>query len=249
MAAQGLGQRTEALPKRSENGDSAGQPANRLRREKRVGAAKGAALSIPKGLRQTLERDEVLASRSGGDKRLYAIKEGLLASFLELDDGKAHVCALHFPGELLPVAWLPGERPVSVKAVTDAEVEVFTEETLCRFFREDSDGGYLFFDQVCDFAVRQREANCILRRLSVEGRLANFLLTLGQHLGVREGQRFHIALPMRRCEIANYLGLRSETLSRVFARWRAEGLIEPGELRQITFPDINRLEAVSRDGN
>ena len=247
MAAQGVGERTAALSGSPADGDRAMPASGELRRERRIAAAGPPAQRMPQGVRQTFEREQTLAEGSQGEKRLYAVRQGILVSSLSLNGEDALVSALHFPGDLVPVAWSASERPVTLKAVTDAEVEVFAEDALRRFFQQDAEGGFLFFERICDLLVSQRETNCILRRLSVEGRLASFLLTLGGHLGVREGRRFRIALPMRRCEIANYLGLRSETLSRVFARWRAGGLIEPGELRQITFPDIGRLEAASRD--
>lgn len=216
---------------RKKQGDTVGEPARPL----------------PVGLCQALEQDQVMVDLSDGERGLYAVRQGILASSLILDDGESYVCALHFPGDLVPLGWLEWEHPVTVKAVMDAEVEVFGEAALRRVFQEGSDEAFNFFSSICGLAERQREAFCIQRRRSVEGRLASFLLTLGMHLGVREGRRLCVGLPMRRCEIANYLGLRSETLSRVFARWRSVGLIEPGELRQITFPDIARLKALDRD--
>jgi len=247
MAAKGSAGRTDAHSDAVRESESSARAAGSVRRKDHAAVARRIVPRMPNGLRQAFRRDAFLTTKSQGEKRLYSVRRGVLVSSLDPEEGEPLVCALHVPGDFIPVAWLATERPLTVKAVTDAEVDVFAEANLKRFFRDDAESGFALFDSICDMAVRQREAYCILCRLSVEGRLANFLLALGDHLGAREGRCFRVALPMRRCEIANYLGLRSETLSRVFARWRAEGLIEPGELRQITFPDIGRLEAVSRD--
>jgi len=244
---RGVGEPREPLRTAPRDGETAVQICGDVRRQAERRAARPIAARMPKGVRKTLGRDQNVAVTGQSERQLYAVRSGILATSLVMDEGDAYVSALHYPGDLVPVAWLETEWPVAVRAVTDAEVEVYSEGALHRFFAEDPEGAFDLFDKVCDLAVRQREDHCLQRRRSVEARLADFLLTLGDHLGVRDGRRFRIALPMRRCEIANYLGLRSETLSRVFARWRGDGLIEAGELRQITFADIGRLEAMSRD--
>ena len=72
-------------------------------------------------------------------------------------------------------------------------------------------------------------------------------LDLGLRLGEQRGPCLNITLPMRRAEIASYLGLRSETLSRVMTRWKTEGLLNLEGLRVMSFPDVRRLEALAHN--
>ncbi len=58
-----------------------------------------------------------------------------------------------------------------------------------------------------------------------EGRLARALLKLGRKYGIREGQSRVIDLGLSRIELAEFLGLRPETTSRILSRWRAQGIL------------------------
>jgi CRP/FNR family transcriptional regulator len=53
---------------------------------------------------------------------------------------------------------------------------------------------------------------------------------------------------MTREEIGNYLGLKLETVSRLFSRFQAEGLIEV-EQKHIRIVDVDGLAALLRTGN
>jgi CRP/FNR family transcriptional regulator len=56
----------------------------------------------------------------------------------------------------------------------------------------------------------------------------------------------HFALPFTRAEMADYLGLTLETVSRQFSRLKAKGIIALPSSRDITIPDVEHLSGVAQ---
>ena len=247
MSARSLGGEAEAIFRRHGVRDPASGAGDRHRHEESRNKASPLESEISAGPSQALSRQEVLARAGQNGRRMFVILEGGLASYHEPKGEKAQICAFHFPGDIVPFGWPDAEMPITLKAVTDAKVRVFTEEALEALFQRDSKRSLALFSRICARTLRQQEALYLPRRRSVEGRPGQLPFGPRTALGVREGARLQVSLPMRRCEIASFLGLRSETLSRIFARWREVGLIESGELREITFPNIDRLQAIGKD--
>ena len=212
MSARSLGGEAEAIFRRHGVRDPASGVGDRRRHDESRDKASLLESEFSAGPCQALNRQEVLARSSQSGRRIFVILEGGLASYHEPKGGKAQICAIHFPGEIVPFGWPGAVMPIALKAVTDAKVRVFTEEALEALFQRDAKRSLALFSKICAATLRQQEALYLQRRRSVEGRLANFLLDLGQHLGVREGRRLQVSLPMRRCEIASFLGASKRDL-------------------------------------
>jgi CRP/FNR family transcriptional regulator, nitrogen fixation regulation protein len=69
----------------------------------------------------------------------------------------------------------------------------------------------------------------VLGRQSATERVAAFLIDMAE----RQGDLDHIDLPMTRGDIADYLGLTIETVSRIFTKFRQKGLISLGGSREV----------------
>jgi len=74
--------------------------------------------------------------------------------------------------------------------------------------------------------VREHGVMLLLGSMKAEERLAAFLLNLVQRLHTRGFSGSELVLRMTREEIGRYLGLKLETVSRLFSRFAAEGLIK-----------------------
>ncbi|MDW8467615.1 MAG: helix-turn-helix domain-containing protein, partial [Burkholderiales bacterium] len=91
--------------------------------------------------------------------------------------------------------------------------------------------------------VREHGVMMLLGSMRAEERLATFLLNLSRRF-VRRGYAandFH--LRMTREELGSYLGLKLETVSRLFSRFQEEGLLEVNQ-KHVSIRDSARLEAL-----
>ncbi|MEO6103174.1 MAG: helix-turn-helix domain-containing protein, partial [Pseudoxanthomonas sp.] len=85
----------------------------------------------------------------------------------------------------------------------------------------------------------------LLGRRTATERTASFLVTLRDRWKRINGQSAHVALPMTRADIADYLGLTVETVSRSFTRLRQENLIAARDPQHIELLDAKRLLALA----
>lgn len=87
----------------------------------------------------------------------------------------------------------------------------------------------------------------LLGRKTAQERLASFLLHLSERVGARAPETDHIHLPMTRADIADFLGLTVETVSRGFSRLKASRLISLRQGGQVMIRDRAGLAAIAGD--
>jgi CRP/FNR family transcriptional regulator len=78
--------------------------------------------------------------------------------------------------------------------------------------------------------------------------LASFLLMMADQGAMLGREETSVALPMPRNDIADYLGLTIETVSRLFTRFRKDGLLELTDSRHFRIVDWETLEDLA-EGN
>ena len=94
--------------------------------------------------------------------------------------------------------------------------------------------------------VRDRGVMMLLGSMRAEERLATFLLNLSKRFTRRGYSASDFHLRMTREEIGSYLGLKLETVSRLFSRFQTDGLIEVQQ-KHVRIVDIAGLQALRRN--
>lgn len=214
-----------------------------------------AQLCLPMGLDQAdLERMDALVARSPvmhegehlfrvGDafKAIYAVRSGCYKSYTVDSEGREHVLGFHLPGELLGLdAIYPGRHVCNALALDTSAVCIMPYAELNDLVgRIDGLRTQLLRLMSKDLA----DAATLAGDFSAEERLAGFLIGLSRRLKQRGYSATELNLPMSRRDIANYLRLTPETVSRVFTRFEKEGIIGV-EQRQIRLLDAVRLHSL-----
>ncbi len=177
---------------------------------------------------------------------LAAVREGTVKTWRVDRDGREQVLGFHLPGEVIGLSAIDGERyPCNADALDTVQ--------LCRFS----------FTKVATLATRlpglQRELFRLLSRdithaerlaadLPADARLAGFLLDLSSRVSRQDGALSRLRLAMPRADIANYLRLAPETVSRLFRRFRDESLMLVRG-REIEITDRERLQRLAEAGD
>jgi CRP/FNR family transcriptional regulator, anaerobic regulatory protein len=84
-----------------------------------------------------------------------------------------------------------------------------------------------------------------LGRTSARERVASFLVVLMRRVGLKDERGIHIDLPMSRADIAGFLGLRTETVSRAFTEFRLARLISLPTAQHVTVLQPEALAEVA----
>lgn len=174
---------------------------------------------------QQVEPGATFIDESEPATHFFNITEGAVKVYKLLPDGRRQVTGFLFAGELLGLAF-NGAYVYSAEALTRA--------TLCRFPRRQLERLLDDFPALekrllalasNDLAAAQ-EQMMLLGRKTAHERIASFLLGLADRQERLGGDGEVVHLPMTRTDIADYLGLTTETVSRVFTclkkrRWIA----------------------------
>ncbi|NUA31596.1 fumarate/nitrate reduction transcriptional regulator Fnr [Cupriavidus basilensis] len=198
-------------------------------------------LCLPVGMSQqdlekmdTLVQDRVRVRKGGTLYRLgdpltavYAIRFGTLKTHLTMEDGRSQITGFHLPGEVVGLDGL-GE----MQHASDATALEDTEVCVVRFGDLQTLSNVLpslqhQFMRLMSKEISQDQVMLItLGSMRAEERLAAFLINLSERLSARGYSASEFVLRMSREEIGSYLGLKLETVSRLFSRFAEAGLIQ-----------------------
>lgn len=186
----------------------------------------------------SLEANQTLVQQGDPLRKVYSLTSGMLRLSIDLPDGRRQITDFLMPGDYLGLAE-EDVHSTTVEAVAPAQLCAFDvremQDLIARFPRL---GDRLH--RLTQAALRQaRDNQLILGRLTPLERLASFLLILSRRAVTHKQAANPIDLPMPRGDIADYLGVTIETVSRSFTKLRQRGLIR--------LPDPHRVEIVDAE--
>jgi CRP/FNR family transcriptional regulator len=190
----------------------------------------------------TFEEDEVVD---------YAnIVEGAVKLTKILKDGRQQIVGLQFAPEFIGKPF-SDQVTVTVEAATDVEVCVFPKAEFERMLKIEPDFEHRLLEQTLTQLDDARSWMVTLGRKSAREKIASFLLLLARNVGKQnadKANRIAFTLPLKRADIADFLGLTIETVSRQITRMRKDKLIEIERNLDVTILDIDQLKEIA-DGD
>lgn len=155
---------------------------------------------------------------------LFEVKTGVLRLTRLLEDGRRQVIAFGYPGDI--VGFPAGDlHHTDCDVLIDATLQPYRRAAL-----ETGEGDPQLHRSLLQAALREISAMqdhfMMLGRKSAVEKVASFLCVLADRVGEDAAGRQRITLPMRRGDIADFLGLTTETVSRTLTQLRKAGIIE-----------------------
>jgi CRP/FNR family transcriptional regulator len=173
----------------------------------------------------------------------YNLLEGVMRLYKLLPDGRRQIVGFALPGDFLGIS-VDGRHGISADAVGPVVVCRFARKSFARF----AEGRPNLLRRINEFVARDlteaQEQMVLLGRRSAEEKVAVFLLKWRDRLAQTGPATAITPLPMSRLDIADYLGLTIETVSRTFTKLERDGVIEivQGGIR---VADVARAEAMA----
>lgn len=194
--------------------------------------------------RHKVKRGDHLYRAGSPLQSLYAIRSGFIKSCVLHEDGREQVTGFHMMGELMGLDAIGSNRHIcDAIALEDSEVCDIPFALFEKLSRDIPSLQRHFHRILSREIVRDYGVMLLLGSMRAEERLAAFLLNLSQRFAARGYSSTEFNLRMTREEIGSYLGLKLETISRVFSRFQEEGLIEVRQ-KHIKISDLKTLRAV-----
>ncbi len=183
--------------------------------------------------------------------RYSNILSGVVKLSKLLADGRHQIVGLQFAPDFLG-------RPFKTKSSTSAEAA--TDVRLCTFPKtiledmivQSPELEHTLHQQTLKELDEARDWMMTLGRKSASEKVASFLLLIGTNIDPEKSMNSNsvkFEIPMKRADIADFLGLTIETVSRQLTKLRKAGIIELENNRSVYIPDVHKLELACEDMN
>ena len=169
---------------------------------------------------------------------VYKVLTGAVRTYKLLSDGRRQIDAFHLPGDIFGLE-LGDTHTCSAEAISESTVVVVKRSLVMAAAERNTDVARRLWSTTAA-ELRRAQHHTLLLIKSAQERVATFLLEMSERLSA-EGS---IELPMSRQDIADYLGLTIETVSRTLTQLQGAATIAlPGSRRIVlrNRPALNRL--------
>lgn len=193
---------------------------------------------------RTLAPKEHLCCEGDPATHVYRVDIGHVVIYRTMSDGRRQVINFAFPGDTIGLGAI-GEHACNAQATTTTVVRCLPTAVLHEMAAGNPKIGIRLYEAVSRELMASRELLFTVSQRTASERLASFLVALSRRNERRGEDPTEIVLPMTRNDIADFLGLTIETVSRTFSRFRAEGLIDLEQCILVSIRDARRLEAMA----
>ena len=197
---------------------------------------------------KTLQRGDQFDFQDGSQTKIWIILRGVTAICTGLTDGRRQIIGLETPGHIV--------CGMAVGIRSETWFEALSETVLCEIDLQAAgpmtthgtlscDGRRLFVELlgIIHERLETYSAHLVtLGRLDSTERVTLFLLDMAHRMGRTCDSSIFFELPMTREDIADYLGLNTETVSRIFTRLKKSKLVLFPSRSAVSIPDTAALE-------
>lgn len=155
---------------------------------------------------------------------VYSISNGAMKLYKLMSDGRRQIIGFLFSGDMFGLG-VDGGYAYTAETVTPVQLCRFTHRKLENLLGEIPRLERRMFSMAMKDLVSAQEQMLLLGRKTAKEKVATFLTKLSHRATERGLPASPIALPMSRADIADYLGLTIETVSRTFTQLKREGVI------------------------
>jgi CRP/FNR family transcriptional regulator len=178
-------------------------------------------------IRKRLKSAAVLYHTGGRFHALYAVKTGFIKTESLHDDGRVQITGFYMAGEVFGFDGIAtDEHTCTAMALEDSEICIIPLDRVRHAGHQFEAIQHHFYKLMSREIVRDHTIMMLLGSMQGEERLAAFMLNLSQRFHARGYSRFDLVLRMKREEIGSYLGMKVETVSRIFTKFQEQGLLD-----------------------
>jgi len=192
-----------------------------------------------------LKKGERLFLQGDALQSLFIVRSGSVKTYYISDDGEQQVTGFHFPGQVLGVNGFENRvQTVSVEALETTSVCELNCDDFDRLCEKLPTFRHEFYRSIGRELAQDKRHMLVLGKLHADQRLADFILQIASLKKARGQVYGEFILSMARTDIANYLGVAGETVSRLLTRFQLDGLISI-KRRVVTVVNLYKLQSLA----
>lgn len=194
-----------------------------------------------RGVRIRFERNEEIFGEDEPAEYVYRVVSGAVRTMRFTSEGRRQILGFHLPGDIFGLE-LGETYSLSAEAVAASEIVMVRRSAIDTAVNNDMRAARGLLKLTGEQLANAREHALVLGRKGAGERVAAFLLQLANRFVAKA----ELDLPMSRADIADYLGLTIETVSRAFSEFERQAAISLPSSRHVVMRDpiaLHELEA------
>jgi CRP/FNR family nitrogen fixation transcriptional regulator len=188
------------------------------------------------GARMTYARNTEIYGEDEPADYLYRVVSGAVRVCKLLDDGRRQIAAFHLPGEIFGLE-VGTEHRFTAEAIVDSVIVIVRRSAVIAQAARDGEVARELWAHTARDLQQVQEHMLLLGCLSARERVAAFLLQMAKRMSSSN----EVDLPMARQDIADYLGLTIETVSRTISQLENDAAIGLPSSRRIVLRNRSAL--------
>jgi CRP/FNR family nitrogen fixation transcriptional regulator len=193
----------------------------------------GAVMSCP--------RDAEIYRENSPATCLYKVISGTVRTFKTMSNGRRQIRAFYLPDDVFGVETGP-EHAFTAEAISEAKLLVIERKAVVALAARENDVAHQLLS-LTSRELRHARNHVLLLIQSAQERVASFLLEMADRVPARD----EIELPMPRQDIADYLGLTIETVSRMLTHLEKGAAIALPTSRRVVLRNRSALNRINAD--
>jgi len=190
--------------------------------------------------RRELSKDEHVFHGGDDTNAIYIVSRGSLKSYMLMENGEEQILDFYTAGDVFGLDAMGSNCHISSTVALETTV-------ICKlplYELQQRALGQEFFSMISENLLRDHNQMLMLARKGADGRLASFFMNMSER-SRKSNQAFdEIILSMTRRDIANYLGMAIETVSRTLRRFQDSGMLEVTQ-RKVKIYDFDKLMVIA----
>ncbi len=189
------------------------------------------------GVRMIYDRNEEIFGEGEPAGSIYRVLKGVVRTYRVLSDGRRQIAEFFLAGDVFGLE-ASLDHHTSAEAVSDCELVCIRRSYLAERAANDATTAHKLWSLTLNHLRRSEDHMLVLGRKSACERLAWFLLDISGRIPAPD----RVDLPMSRQDMADYLGLTIETVSRTMTQLQDDQVIALPSCRQVVLRDRAALQ-------
>jgi len=219
-------------------------PANVTQTQLAVFSEGAIGQSVMDAQTRIVERKEHVFLEGDDATHIYKVEAGHICVYRLLADGRRQIVDFAYAGDFIGLG-TSGQHTTNAQASERSRLRCIRALELRTIVRNNPKLALELYEAMSNELSATRELLVSVCQRTAQERVAGFLLALSQRNTRRGEDASCIVLPMTRTDIADYLGLTIETVSRMLNKLRKDGLIDIKQCILITLNDQDALAEIA----
>ncbi len=178
---------------------------------------------------------------------ILAIESGVMSLQQILSDGRKTIAAFFMRGDIIDMRNQANRKIGSLIALSNVTVCRLSPEVFEKIVRDNHTARILIWENLREQTYRAITHSTDLAKKSAREKLAAFIFECANRNPVTH-KPDHVEIPIRRRDLAEYLGMQPETVSRSFKFFEKTGIIQVTELSIVRILDVPALRQIANGG-